>query len=786
MSMSSSKSLDMARAGGERPRSGKLRRHSSIELRRYVATANNAASSAPLTSATPAISSPMRGKRTTFMSKLNFKNILRRKSIKRMNITTNDGETAPAGGGGGGGDTSPTNNNRNNNRTTMTMTTSSKGQWNQQHARKTMTTININRTPSPSSLFPLREEPISASDYIMAPDYKPPNVAFSAGHRTPPTTKQRGSSGRERRMSRRARTNLMSAVNLKKGNTFVNTNNCPNSTRNAQMKADDSLSETVLKSLSRGRLCDVEIVGKDEVPVEVPGYLLAAHSEVFEEMFYSKVGKLTVCEKAAAAEKAAENADVDADDVDAIEEANPASREEDPSNRSGEDDPSDGETPPSTCEHRVALPFATWDSINATVHFLATRTLPDGLERAANECSLRTICQMHLIGRLFHLCALTDQAYRTARLFMNKTPRLVTVAFDECVLADSFLDGEEETFRVPSCNCPLKEYALEYLRESPLTTLLAEGTVFLSAESISTIICDQEMDMDETTMFHVLNSWVKQDEECNRDTGRALVSNIDLTYIKTEYLDNVVRRCGFVDASEVDAALKEIEDMLENQSPDEKEHVAVEGAGKPEFNGIYVRQEDDIGMGEDEVVYVKECREDEDYCPDYGLYLMKARWALTPCVDSSNLLYTREAVNLSHMRHVPPREGWTTMGGVDPPPTLTWNAAKDGDKTGGNKAYLAPNLAGSGTSIMDVANGDHDEGRKRISLNTMLNLPTDEGHEEDDYHCDSMEDSDRSKEASSKEASSKLSTILDMDDSDGMMEGDSQLPANHNMYNFRA
>jgi len=35
-----------------------------------------------------------------------------------------------------------------------------------------------------------------------------------------------------------------------------------------------------------------------------------------------------------------------------------------------------------------------------------------------------------------------------------------------------------------------------------------------------------------------------------------------------------------------------------------------------------------------------------------------------------------------------------------------------------------------------VADGDHDEGRKRYTLSTMLNLPMDEGHEEDDYHDD--------------------------------------------------
>jgi len=181
--------------------------------------------------------------------------------------------------------------------------------------------------------------------------------------------------------------------------------------------------------------------------------------------------------------------------------------------------------------------------------------------------------------------------------------------------------------------CPYFLYS--YLRDSPLTTLLEGGTIFLNKESIRAIICDQDMDVDEHTMFHILNTWVKQDVDNNIETGKELVSNINLAYIKSDYLNNIVRKCGFVETSIIEKALRDIEEMLENQSPDEKEHVLVEGAGNKDINGIYVRMDEDIGLGEEEVMYVKEAQDDDDagYGADYGLYLLRSTWAITSCVE---------------------------------------------------------------------------------------------------------------------------------------------------------
>lgn len=294
----------------------------------------------------------------------------------------------------------------------------------------------------------------------------------------------------------------------------------------------------------------------------------------------------------------------------------------------------------------------------------------------------------------------------------------------------------------------LKLYALEYLRDTPMTTLLAGGTIYLNKDSIEAIICDQDMDVDEHTMFHILNTWVKQDYEENLEVGRELVSHIDLSLMKTEYLNNAVRKCGFVESANVQQALKEIEEMIANQSPDEKEHVLVGGAGNYQINGIYVRMDEDIGLGAGEVMYIKEAPEDDYDTPDYGLYLLRSTWAITPCVDYSNTLYSCEITdeNSDELRHQTPKTGWKAASGPEPAPSCMWNPGKESAAEGGGKGYVAPNLAGEAKkSICDMANGDHDEGaRKRYTLRTMLNLPTDEDFEDNDYHDDIKDDSARS------------------------------------------
>ena len=260
--------------------------------------------------------------------------------------------------------------------------------------------------------------------------------------------------------------------------------------------------------------------------------------------------------------------------------------------------------------------------------------------------------------------------------------------------------------------------------------------MFLGRGSIEAVISDQEMDVDELTMFSILNTWVKHDKG-RIETGKLLVLNIRLAYIKPDYLKNLVRKCGFVESSAVDDALREIDKMLANDSPDKKEHVLVEGAGDHEINGIYVLMEEDIGLGSDEVMFVKEAGEDE-YFQDYGLYRRRSTWVISSCSDHSNILYSCEVPDGdSSAFYRAPKSGWEAVGGSDPAPTCKWNPSKENLKTAAG-GYVAPNLVGKREkSIEDVDGGDYDDGlTRRYSLGTMLMLPSDEGHEKLDYHDD--------------------------------------------------
>jgi hypothetical protein len=147
----------------------------------------------------------------------------------------------------------------------------------------------------------------------------------------------------------------------------------------------DSLSSVVLKSLSKTCLCDVKIVGMDELPVGAPSYLLAAHSDVFLAVLYS-------------------------DSADAGENVHS------PSN-----------------QRKVEIPFAGRDAIEGTMHFLATRSLPGARERESSESNIRCLSQIHLLGRVYKIASLANHAYCAACRLMNKTPCLVCACFDEYI-----------------------------------------------------------------------------------------------------------------------------------------------------------------------------------------------------------------------------------------------------------------------------------------------------------------------------------------------------------------
>ena len=172
----------------------------------------------------------------------------------------------------------------------------------------------------------------------------------------------------------------------------------------------DSLSTVILKSLSKMCLCDVEIVGKNTVLVGAPGYLLAAHSDVFLAILYS-------------------------DSTDAGENVNLRSN-----------------------RRKIEIPFAGRDAIEGTMHFLATRSLPGKRENETSESNIRCLSQIHLLSRVYKIASLTNHAYRTACRLMNKTPCLVCACFDECIESTKLLPPN---LTPSSLHDELKDFVLE-------------------------------------------------------------------------------------------------------------------------------------------------------------------------------------------------------------------------------------------------------------------------------------------------------------------------------------
>jgi len=243
-------------------------------------------------------------------------------------------------------------------------------------------------------------------------------------------------------------------------------------------------------------------------------------------------------------------------------------------------------------------------------------------------------------------------------------------------------------------------------------------------------------------MFHILLTWFREgpgEREDRLPVAKSLVSNIQLTLMDVKYLDTQVRHSGFVERTVVDDAIKTIENHLANLSPEEQEHILVSGAGTEAVNGIYVRMEEDIGLEDEEAVFIKEASED-DFGGDYGLYLWRDSWAISPCVDFSNVFYSRHTENKRGWNRLrPSADNWMTESGKSPAPTCQWNAGADESKC--NKKYEAPRLSVSTSpavlnnmtaSMADILDGDHAQA-KEFSLDDMLNLPTDQDFEGDDY-----------------------------------------------------
>ena len=496
-------------------------------------------------------------------------------------------------------------------------------------------------------------------------------------------------------------------------------NNSFTSTDQLETSRSSALASILLHGLKKDHLCDVTVIGKDGLSVKAPSFLLCSHSKVFEGMFSST--------KKAASQDTDDISNYDSEHfVDASEHLT--------SEHLASEIKKDADG-----AYTVNISFASKEAILTVLHFMASHELPENRTADSSEANIRTLTQINVFALYFKMPHLSDEVYRLVRVLVNKTGRLASAVFDECSKSMKFA-GMAHVFKTNE----LMAYVFESIREKPEEFLIVGGLQYLCTESIQKIICDQEIDVDEITMFHILFTWIREgpgEREDRLRIAKSLVSNIQLTLIDVKYLNTRVRYSGFVEASAVDDAIDKIEEHRANLSPEEQEHVLVTGAGTESVNGIYVRVEEDIGLEGDEAVFVKEAPEDM-IASDYGLYLWKDSWAISPCVDYSRVLYSCYAENKRGWERLRPSSNdWTTVDGASPAPTCEWNAGANASD--GKEQYIAPRLsANSGSlnmnvrdlecSLNDITDGDY-AGAKEFSLDDMMNLPTDEDFEGSDY-----------------------------------------------------
>jgi len=245
------------------------------------------------------------------------------------------------------------------------------------------------------------------------------------------------------------------------------------------------------------------------------------------------------------------------------------------------------------------------------------------------------------------------------------------------------------------------------------------------------------MDVDEYHMWRILNMWVKEsrvDEDEKEATARALTPFIQFQFIDPVLLINQVKRSTYIEDTVIEEALEQIALIMENESPEDKEHVLVEGAGDDNINGIYVLAEEEVGLDTEEVMFLKEG--DEDGSGDFGLFCWGEKWAISSCTDYFNVLYSVDvSFRKGHSTRKPPKWGWKCIEGIENPPTCTWKPSK---KEGNNdRDGIAPRLS----QIKRERKGHTDASarscghavRESLTLADMMALPEDKDVQVDDY-----------------------------------------------------
>lgn len=443
----------------------------------------------------------------------------------------------------------------------------------------------------------------------------------------------------------------------------------------------DTVNRNSLSLSSTGQLMDVTLVGKDGVSgVRASRALLATDSFILEDIFF----------------KNREWGEYDA------------------------------------MESTLKFDYATNDVLRALVYHNFNDKLPIDFDiTSPTDIVVRKLAQLYHVACTYKFHDLAEDTNGALRKLINTRVVLACAAFDE-------LSYQHGTGTVDG----IKRYALDSIRDMPMDTLLAGGLQWMKEESVEAIILDEEMDVDEFYRFKILSVWAntvvdvayggEKDDRASA-AARRLAKHIELKFIDTDLLLSQVQDSGYFDANTINDAVKARRDSLAN-SMYEKECVLVEGAGSDIVNGIYCRENDEVGVGEEEILFVKEA---DDGYSDIGLYLYGTTWHIAMCADYSNSFYTcQDPLNKSNSDNdLVPSNQWVVMdGAVGPAPYCTYrrNAEMQGKRM--RRSSLAPNLEEMidptivekrRSHCFDQTKGDVAE-KRTMTLEQMMNLPVDQ------------------------------------------------------------
>jgi len=452
----------------------------------------------------------------------------------------------------------------------------------------------------------------------------------------------------------------------------------------------------LLNGMSKQHMLDVALVGSDQQPVMASKFVLACYSPALEEMFFrpSKIGRKS-------------DSWLSYSTSDGIEVTG--------------------------AERALVVDCCTSIILKAAVYFCFSGELPEDFDiEGPNETVARNLAQLDQFAYMYRVAALAEVTYRAARKLINKRPVLACAIFDELSYREGRGGGPDGMG-----SDSIKRYALDTMREMPMDTLLCGGVQWMKEDSVESIMQDQDLDVDEFYMFKILKAWGSVDNSERQAAARRMAVHIELKFIEPDLLKTQVRDAGYFEEKQIKEAVKLIEDSLADREAYEMERVLVEGAAKDIVNGIYVRVLDEVGMSEEEILFVKEA---DDGYSDVGLYLWKTKWNIAMCADYSNCFYSCKDDRQEKLANeLVPTHPWVTdFGGEDPPPVVTYlpitraGRFMNSGATGGSlvapnlEEMIDPTIAEKRRSGYFDRRTDDTAEKRTMTLEQMMNLPIDQ------------------------------------------------------------